>query len=71
MPHPLSALSTHCSFKVTESSGRDLLHRRVAARQSNCVVIRSQVAYEGGNAVIRLQEGERLFEKGRLAGAGA
>src|SRR5277367_4202816 len=61
----------HRRFQMTEGSSCNLLYLSLAARQPNCVVLRGEVSHQSSHAIMWMQEGERLFEKGRLARARA
>ena len=54
---------------MTNGSGDDLLHWRLAARQAKCVVFRGEVSDQRGYTILRPQERQSLFEEGGLTRA--
>src|SRR5277367_4375463 len=61
----------HGGFKMAERSGRNLLHRSLATRQPNRVVLGSEVTNQGRDTIVRVQEREGPFEKSCFAGTWA
>src|SRR5947209_9336909 len=55
---------------MTKSSGGDLFHGSLAARQPRSVVVGCQIAHQRGGPVSLLENRKRLFEKRRLARTG-
>ena len=68
---PSSARLHHRGFEMADRAGRDLPHRRAAPRQPGGVVLGGQIADQRGDAVPRVQQGQRPLEQRRLAGARA
>jgi hypothetical protein len=57
---------------VTQRTGGDLLYRRLTAGETRGIIVRGQIADESSRAVVcLLEQSERLFKEGSLAGAGA
>src|SRR5512144_2557326 len=60
----------HGSIEVAHGPGSDLLHRSIAAAEAGCVVLRGEVAHEGGDAAGLAKSGEGTLQESGLARTG-